>query len=205
MLELLTGLGLATSAGLNAWIPLLVVGLLSRYTGLLTLPEAWQWLDNGWLLSVLAGLFVIELVADKIPIVDSVNDVVQTVIRPGSGGVVFGAGSSAETAAVTDPAQLFSGGDWQPIAVGVAIALAVHVAKALLRAILNTATAGLAAPVLSTVEDAGSVSLAVAAILVPVLVIGLLLGLPLLTWWLVRRVRRRRRAANATGTDHRIR
>lgn len=192
MLELLTGLGLATSAGLNAWIPLLVVGLLSRYTSVLTLPEAWQWLDNGWLLTVLAGLLVVELVVDKFPVADSINDLVQTVIRPGAGGVAFGAGSSAETAAVTDPGELFTGGSWQPIVVGVLIALAVHLVKVLLRATLNAATAGLAAPLLSTVEDAGSVGLALAAVLLPALVFGLLIGLPLLGWWALRRARRRR-------------
>ena len=45
--EVLTGLGLATSAGLNAYIPLLCIGLLARYTDLITLPQSWHWLENG--------------------------------------------------------------------------------------------------------------------------------------------------------------
>ncbi len=67
VLETLTGIGLATSAGLNAYIPLLMIGLLGRFTDLITLPGPWQWLENGWVLGVLAVLLAIEFVADKIP------------------------------------------------------------------------------------------------------------------------------------------
>ena len=81
-MELLTGFGLATAAGLNAYIPLLVIGLLSRYTDLINLPGTWAWLDNGWVLLILFVLLAIEFVADKIPAIDTVNDVVQTFVRP---------------------------------------------------------------------------------------------------------------------------
>lgn len=45
-MELLTGLGLATAAGLNAYIPLLALGLLSRFTDLVSLPHGYGWLEN---------------------------------------------------------------------------------------------------------------------------------------------------------------
>src|SRR5690606_18639323 len=102
MLQLLTGTGLAASAGMNAYIPLLAVGLLARYTDAVTLPAGWEWLSNGWVLGILAVLLLVELVADKVPAVDSINDVLQTAIRPTSGGLVFGAGSSADTLMVSD-------------------------------------------------------------------------------------------------------
>jgi hypothetical protein len=68
--ELLTGLGLATAAGLNANIPLLVLGLLSRFTDLITLLHGYGWLENGWVMTIVAMLLVIEVVADKIPALD---------------------------------------------------------------------------------------------------------------------------------------
>ena len=82
MLEFLTATGLATSAGLNAYIPLLALGLLDRFTGLVDLPAGWTWLSADASLWILGALLALELVADKIPGVDAVNDVVQTVVRP---------------------------------------------------------------------------------------------------------------------------
>ncbi|MET0302745.1 MAG: DUF4126 domain-containing protein, partial [Microbacteriaceae bacterium] len=171
MLELLTGTGLAVSAGLNAYIPLLALGFASRFLDFVELPGGWAWLENGWVQLILVVLLVVEIVADKIPAVDSVNDWIQTIVRPASGGIVFGSGTSAETAAVSDPGQFFADDQWVPIAVGVVLALLVHLAKTALRPIANAVTAGVAAPVLSTVEDAGSVTLALLALLAPVLVI----------------------------------
>ena len=82
MLELLTGTGLAVAAGLNAYVPMLVLGLAGRFLDFVELPAAWAWLENEWVLLILGVLLVIELVADKIPAVDSVNDVIQSIVRP---------------------------------------------------------------------------------------------------------------------------
>jgi hypothetical protein len=189
VLELLTGTGLATAAGLNAYVPLLVIGLLGRYTNLIHLPSAWSWLGNGWVLLILAVLLAIEFVADKVPAVDSVNDVVQTVVRPTAGGMAFAAGSGSETVTVTDPSALWTQRLWIPILIGLLIALTVHGAKATARPVLNVATVGLAAPVVSTVEDGASAGLSVVAIIIPVLVV---LFLVVLIWWMVAMSRRRR-------------
>lgn len=201
MLEFLTGAGLALAAGLNAYIPLLIVGLASRFTGLIELPEAWQWLANDWVLVILGVLLVVELVADKIPVVDHVNDVLQTVVRPVAGGLAFGSGSTAETVAVTDPAAFFESQQWVPIAIGVVLALTVHAGKAATRATVTATTAGLATPLVSTVEDVGSAGLAFAAILLPVLIVGAFAALILGIIWLVRRRRRRVRASRETVAE----
>jgi len=192
--ELLTGFGLATAAGLNAYIPLLALGLLSRFTDLVTLPHAWAWLENGWVMSIVAALLAVEVVADKIPALDSVNDVIQTFVRPTAGGIVFGSGTAAQTSAVTDPGAFAQSGQWIPIAVGVVTALVVSLTKSTVRPAANVATAGMAAPVLSTIEDVASVGLVFAAILLPVLV---LVGVVLLGWAVFRILRRRRRKAAA--------
>ncbi|MEU5724280.1 MULTISPECIES: DUF4126 domain-containing protein [unclassified Micromonospora] len=202
MLEVLTGSGLAASAGLNAYIPLLLMGLLARYTDLVDLPGGWQWLGNGWVILILAVLLTIEVVADKVPVVDHVNDVVQTVVRPTAGGLAFGAGSSSETVTVSDPDTFFSSHQWVPVVVGVLIALGVHLLKSAARPVINATTAGFGAPVASTAEDATSAVMSVVAILLPVLVLAFLLGFVLFFGWFLRRRKDRRReraAARAAG------
>jgi Domain of unknown function (DUF4126) len=202
VLELLTGAGLAASAGLNAYIPLLVIGLLARYTDLINPPSGWQWLSNGWVLVILGVLLAVEVVADKVPVIDSVNDVVQTVVRPTAGGLAFGAGASSETVTVSDPGSFFSSNGWAPVAAGVVIALVVHGAKAAVRPVVNASTAGIGAPVVSTAEDATSAFMSVIAIILPILVLLLLVGLVFAFIGLGRRRRRRRDeldAARAAG------
>ncbi len=201
VLEVLTGTGLAASAGLNAYIPLLTMGLLARFTDAIGLPTGWQWLSNGWVLAILTVLLLIEMVADKVPVVDHVNDVVQTVVRPTAGGLAFGAGSTSETVTVTDPGAFFSSHQWVPIAAGVLIALGVHGVKAASRPVVNASTAGFGAPVASTVEDFGSVVMSLLAILLPVLVLIALVVLVLLAGWVLRRRQRRRREKDTPVTQ----
>lgn len=190
-MELLTGFGLATAAGLNAYIPLLALGLLSRFTDLVTLPSGWTWLENGWVMAIVGALLVVEIVADKVPALDSINDAVQTFVRPTAGGIVFGSGTAAQTNAVADPGAFAQSGQWIPVVIGVVVALVVSLTKSAVRPAANVATAGMAAPVLSTVEDGISVSLVFVALVVPVLVLVVLIAL---VWAAVYLLRRRRRA-----------
>jgi uncharacterized membrane protein len=190
-MELMTGFGLATAAGLNAYIPMLLMGLLSKFTSLITLPSGWTWLENSWVMAVIAVLLAVEIVADKIPALDTVNDTVQTFVRPTAGGIVFGSGTAAQTAAVSDPAEFARTGQWVPVVIGVVTALVVHLTKTAVRPAANVATAGVAAPVLSTIEDFTSVSLVFIAILIPALVAIVLFALAAAAVWLFRRRRRR--------------
>jgi len=194
VLELLTGTGLAVAAGLNAYIPLLVLGLAGRFLDVVELPSAWRWLENEWVLIIIGVLLVIELVADKIPAVDSINDWLQSIVRPASGGIVFGTGAATQTAAVTDPAAFFESSAWVPVVAGIVIALVVHAGKMLVRPAANALSAGAAAPALSTGEDIGAVLLSIFAILIPILVIVALVGMVVLVVSIFRRLRRQRRS-----------
>jgi uncharacterized protein DUF4126 len=196
VLEALTGTGLAASAGLNAYIPLLLMAMLSRFTDLVDLPASWSWLSNGWVMMILGLLLAVEVVADKVPVVDHLNDVVQTVVRPTAGGLAFGAGSSAQTVTVTDPGSFFTSHQWVPIASGMLIALCVHGVKAAARPVVNVSTAGVGAPVVSTAEDFGSAAMSLLALLVPVLV---LVGVALLIWAAIMVIRGRRRRSAGRG------
>jgi hypothetical protein len=203
VLEALTGSGLAASAGLNAYIPLLLMGLLARFTDAIDLPSGWSWLSNGWVLLILAVLLSIEMVADKVPVVDHFNDIVQTVVRPTAGGLAFGAGSESKTVTVSDPATFFGSHQWVPVVAGILIAFCVHGVKAAARPVVNVSTAGFGAPIVSTLEDFSSFTLSLLAVLLPVLV---LVGLLLMVWfavWVVRR-RRRRRAQRQTVETQQI-
>lgn len=181
-MDVLTGIALAAPAGLNAYIPLLAVGLSQRF-GWISLDSPYSILGDWWMLGVLAGLFVIEFVADKIPAVDTVNDGIQTVIRPAAGGLLAVAASGA---ADVPPTVL--------VVVGVLLAGSVHAAKASARPAINATTGGVGAPVASTAEDAGSVVLSVLAMLAPVLALVLVGLLLVLFAWGVVKLRRKARA-----------
>ncbi len=193
MLEILTGTGLAAAAGLNAYIPLLLMGIAGRVDWI-QLPGGWVWLENEWILVILGVLFLIEIVADKIPAVDSINDWVQTVVRPASGGIVFAGGIGTSTVAVDDPGSFFSSGAWIPVVIGIVLALLMSLAKTAVRPVANVMTGGAAAPALSTAEDGASIALTVAAFIAPILVLLILAFVVCCGAWFVRRARRRRRA-----------
>lgn len=192
MIGALTGTGLAISAGLNAFIPLLTVGLLARYTEVLTLPVGWEWLTNGWVLGLFAALLLIDVVADKVPVVDHLQDVLQTLVRPASGGIVFSAGIGSKTVTVTDPAEFVGSEAFGMFVIGLLVALAMHVAKAVARAGVNVSTAGIGAPLASTAEDGFALAMSISAVLVPVLVLALLAAVIFLLARLWRRRTRRR-------------
>ncbi|GAA4040236.1 DUF4126 domain-containing protein [Nonomuraea soli] len=193
MFAALTGLGLSTAAGLNAYIPLLVVGILANFTDAVKLPDGYTWLSNWGVLAVIAVLLAAEFVLDKIPAVDSVNDLIQTAVRPASGGVVF---SATTAAAELDNSTWMAENPWMGWLLGIVVALAVHALKTTARPVVNAGTAGVGAPVVSTVEDAGSLGMSLIAIFTPVLVILALIVLALLAWWAIRKVRRVRRRAD---------
>jgi hypothetical protein len=179
--ELLTALGLAIPAGLNAYIPLLAVALAQRFEWL-ELRAPFDVLGSWWVIALIAVLLVVEMVADKVPVVDHVNDIIQTVVRPAAGGIVSvaAAGSASNVA------------PWLLVVAGVLLAGGVHTVKALSRPALNVSTAGVGGPVVSVAEDAGAVALSVAAIVAPILVVALLAALAYLFFRLWRRRRAHR-------------
>ena len=196
MIAALTGSGLAAAAGLNAYIPFLLVAVIARTTDVIALPADYAWVQSDWSIAAGALLLLTELVLDKIPVVDHLNDAVATFIRPTVGGLIFSATSSAEN---LDNSQWMQHNPWVGAVLGVIVAGLTHATKATIRPAVNVSTAGAGAPVISTLEDFASLGLSLAAIFAPVLVI---IFLVLLIWavyrlarWLLRRRRRRLAAA----------
>jgi hypothetical protein len=187
MIAALTGMGLSAAAGLNAYIPFLAVGLLARFTDLIVLPAGFTWIESGWALGIGAVLLLAELVLDKVPAVDTVNDVVATLIRPSMGGLVFAASSAARH---LDESSWLVEHPWVGVVLGVAVSGIVHAGKTSARPVVNAATLGVGAPLVSTAEDTASVGLSIVSVLWPALVI---VALALLVWVLVLLLRVRRR------------
>jgi hypothetical protein len=171
MMEIISGIagaiGLSTSAGLNAYLPLLVVGLVARYTNLITLNGPWDVLTNGWVLAILAVLLLVEMTVDKIPGVDTLNDIVQTAGRPIAGAILFAAGSGIAGELHPVPAFL----------AGLLIAGGVHAAKAIARPMVTGITGGMGNWLVSLLEDLAALLLAVLAILVPLLLLVLIIAI----------------------------
>lgn len=185
-MDLLTGIftafGLSASAGLNAYIPLLLVGLLARYTNLIHLNAPWDTLSNPWIVLMLCILVIIEMLADKIPAVNHLNDLVQTLIRPAAGAIAFAASANV----VTNVSPVLA------LACGLLVAGTVHVAKAGAVRPLVTATTGGAGNIpVSIAEDVVSTILSFLAIALPIVVGTLLIILAaFIIYWLYRRSNR---------------
>jgi hypothetical protein len=172
-------IALASAAGLRAWLPLLAAGGLARL-GVLDLGSSFQFLASDKALVLFGVATAIEIIGDKIPAVDHTLDLIGTPLRPLAGAVL----AASVLGTVADPLTSAVLG----IAVGAPSALVPHVAKSALRAASTTATAGLANPALSFVEDAVSVVLLILAVLIPLVVVALAaLTLFLATRWLRRR------------------
>ena len=183
-MELLLGVfsafGLSASAGLNAYIPLLVIGVIAHYfPNTLTLSQPWDLIANPWILILLGVLVIIEMVADKVPAVNHINDVIQTFVRPAAGAIAFAASAKV----VTDINPVLA------LACGLLMAGSVHVAKAAaLRPAVTAATGGAGNVPVSIAEDIIAFITSVLAILIPI-VVGtiLIILLALVLWWLWRR------------------
>ena len=196
MLAALTGMGLSAAAGLNAYIPFLIVALIAKFTDVITLPASFAWMESWWAIGIGTVLLLAEVVLDKIPAIDTVNDTIQTVIRPAMGGVIFAATQAAED---IESSTWMQENSWVGIVLGIVLSLLVHSGKMAARPAINAGTLGAGAPVVSTVEDGASIGLSLIAIFLPLLVI---LVLALLLWlfvWLWLRMRRRRRRKERTA------
>ena len=180
-------IALAASAGLRAWLPLLLAGGLARW-GVLDLGSSFQFLASNKALILFGVATAIELIGDKVPAVDHVLDVIGTPLRPAAGALL----AASVLGTVSDPLTSVVLGT----AVGAPSALVPHAAKSALRVASTAATAGLANPLLSLLEDVISVVTFVLAILAPLVVIAALgLTLYLASRWLRRRAVTRAGAA----------
>jgi len=163
--NLLTAFGLSSASGLNAYIPLLSVALTARLTDWIKLSPPFDILANEWVIGALIVLLVIEMIVDKIPAADSLNDVIQTFVRPAAGAILFAASTNALEVHPVLAAIL-----------GLVLAFSVHAVKATARPVVTASTGGLGNAFVSVGEDAVSAGVSIVALIMP-LIIGLLLAI----------------------------
>jgi hypothetical protein len=173
LLGVLTAFGLSASAGLNAYIPLLVVALLARFTNLIALQSPWDTLTSWWVIGVLVVLSAIEFLADKIPAVNHINDIIQTFVRPVAGAILF----AASARVVTEIHPILA------LSIGLLVAGGVHTVKAgVVRPAVTATTGGAANAPVSILEDVVSTVVSVLSIIIPI-VVGCVLVL--VTAWII--------------------
>ena len=172
-------LGAGWASGLNAYAAVLVLGTAQRLH-LVALPHDLQVLASPWVMAVAALLFALNFLADKVPYVDSLNDMLLTFVRVPAGALLaYGAaaGLSPEVAVI---AGLLGG----------TLAAGTHVAKTGTRALINTSPEPFSNVAASLAEDFGVVGGLVLALTHPLLFLGLLaLFVALLVWLLPRLLR----------------
>jgi len=183
LLGIFSAFGLSASAGLNAYIPLLVVGVIGHYfPDTLKLAQPWDLIANPWILILLGVLVIIEMVADKVPAVNHINDIIQTVVRPAAGAIAFAASAKV----VTDINPVLA------LACGLLMAGGMHVVKAAaLRPAVTATTGGAGNVPVSIAEDILAFFASVFAVLLPIVMGSILvILLALVLWWLWRRTDR---------------
>jgi hypothetical protein len=183
-MDIFSAFGLSASAGLNAYIPLLVVALLGKFTNLITLSSPWNTLESWWVIGVLFVLSIVEFFVDKVPAINHVNDIIQTAIRPIAGAIVFA--SSAKI--ITDVHPVLA------MVMGLVVAGAVHAVKSLaVRPAVTATTGGVGNVPVSIAEDVASTIISIIAAITPVIIaVILVLGGALLVLWIWRRINRKR-------------
>ena len=181
---IMSAFGLSASAGLNAYIPLLVVGVIAHYTNWIRLTPPYDLLANPWILILVSLLLIVEMLVDKIPAVNHINDIIQTIFRPAAGAIVFAASAHI----LTGISPLLA------LACGLLVAGSVHTVKsAAIRPAVTATTGGTANVPVSLAEDGFATVLSILSIVIPVLVgIILIVVIALVIWWFWRRATHKR-------------
>lgn len=172
---LLSAIGLALPAGLNAWLPFLILALSDRFTTAIELQDPYSFISSNVGIVIILLLMPIELLADKVPGVDHVSDIVHTAIRPAAGAFL--------AAAVADASQDLN--VWFAALVGVGGAGATHAVKMSTRPVITASTGGVGNPIASMIEDAAAVVSSLIAVFIPLLLILIipLVGFGLYAAW----------------------
>jgi len=172
-------LGSAWVSGINLYASVATLGLLGRFAHL-QLPGDLTVLTNWWVIGVAVVLYLIEFIADKVPVVDSAWDAIHTFIRVPAGAALAAASFGDYDRSFQLVAFLLGGG----------IALSSHGTKAAARMVVNTSPE----PVTNVAASLGEDVLAVGSILLAafyplVLLIVVVTGLIISLFWLPRIVR----------------
>jgi hypothetical protein len=181
------GIVLAACAGLRAFLPVFSASLASLVLHL-PLPDALGWLARPSTLAIFGVATALEMLGDKIPVVDHALDAVQVVVKPGLAVL-----AAVPFAYQLSPEYSVAIG----ILMGVPLSLGVHTAKATARVGSTATTAGMGNPILSVLEDVAAIGAIVVAFLAPILALVLTVVMLVLLVRVARRLRRAMRGRRA--------
>ena len=184
---LATGVVLAASTGLRAFLPIFAAALAVRFMDV-PVPSYLEWVDSLPALIIFGTATLLEVAGDKIPAVDHVLDAVQAFTKP-----ILAALAAIPFVFQFAPEHAAALG----LAVGAPLALGVHAAKATARAGSTVSTAGVGNPVLSIAEDVAVIIAVVLAFVVPLLALLLTALMLMALVRLARKVWLRRVAGSA--------
>jgi hypothetical protein len=174
------GVVLAATAGLRAFLPVFSASLAAWLTDM-PLPGNLAWLEKPETVVIFGVATLLEILGDKVPLVDHVLDSVQVVSKP-----VLAALAATPFLYQVSPEFAVGIG----IVLGAPLALGVHGAKATARVGSTATTGGLGNPVLSMLEDVAAVGAIVLAFLAPLLALLLVAVLLFALFRFARRIRR---------------
>lgn len=170
-------MGASWVSGINLYATVATLGLLGRFANL-KLPGELDVVTSWWVIGVALFLFVIEFIADKIQVVDSVWDVIHTFIRIPAGAVLAATAFGDFDKSVQVIALLVGGG----------LALSSHGTKAATRVLINTSPEPVSNIAASVVEDVLVVVSILIAVFLPVLVFLIIAAGLAFSIWILPRV-----------------
>lgn len=179
LIAVLVGLGLAAAAGFRVFVPLLAVGLATRFADL-PLSDGFAWMGSTGALVTFGAATLLEILAYYVPWIDNLLDTVAT-----PAAVVAGAVLTAAVVTDVDPVLRWI----LAIVAGGGTATVFQGLTAGTRGLSTAATGGLGNFLVATVEWLGSVVMSVLAVVVPVVAVVVIV---VVLVWMAWRVAQRR-------------
>ena len=170
-------LGSAWTSGINLYATVTVLGLLQKFA-FTKLPGGLDVLDNWWIIGIAGGLYLVEFVADKVPYVDSIWDVIHTFIRVPACAIMAYAATNEMDTSVFTIATILGGG----------FALSSHGTKAALRAGANLSPEPVSNWTLSIIEDIIAIGGSLLAVFAPIIIAIVLAIFAVLFIWFAPKV-----------------
>ena len=148
MQALTLALGASWASGINLYATVLMLGVLNMF-GIVDLPPGLEQMGSFWVVGAAALMYLVEFVADKIPGVDSLWDIVHTFIRIPAGAMIAAGAVEGIDIGLSPDLQMVAA-----MVAGGAISAGTHITKASSRAIINTSPEPVTNSIASVTEDA---------------------------------------------------
>lgn len=159
--SILIGIGLAASVGFRIFVPLFALSVATYYN-IIPLNENWEWIGSNTAMITLGIATIVEIAAYLIPWLDNLLDTLAIPLAAVAGTAVMVSTVADLSPAITWALAIIAGGG---------TATAVKATTSTTRLASTATTAGIANPILATVETGTSIVMSALAIFFPILAI----------------------------------